>query len=175
LVKTAEYAETRLDGRDEAGTAYSKRVWLTRKLRRRLTMATAQDCIQQAAVVPIRDGQICLVTSRNGKRWVIPKGCMKYGKTVGETALQEAWEEAGLLGMLGPKPVGSYLYEKSGMTHHVTVFCMRVTRMASAWPESSVRQRRWLRAEKAHARIENLGLRKLLRKVLAEELMELSV
>ena len=49
------------------------------------------------------------ITSRNGKRWVIPKGWIDPGQTAGETALQEAWEEAGLTGALerpstrGPK------------------------------------------------------------------------
>ena len=39
--------------------------------------------IRQAAALPVRDGMVCLVTSRNGKRWVAPKGCMEPGMTAG--------------------------------------------------------------------------------------------
>ena len=83
--------------------------------------------VRQAAALPMRDGEVCLVTSRNGKRWVAPKGCMEPGKTAGEIALQEAWEEAGLAGALDPEPIGSYFYVKDGLTFHVIVFLMQVT------------------------------------------------
>ena len=126
-------------------------------------MATAPGVIRQAAAIPVRDGQLCLVTSSSGKRWVIPKGCMEPGKTSGEIALQEAWEEAGLVGLLQPAPVGTYLYDKAGFTHHVLVFVMRVTREAEEWPEMAYRERLWLPAAQAVARVEDAGLRDLMR------------
>jgi 8-oxo-dGTP pyrophosphatase MutT (NUDIX family) len=126
-------------------------------------MPIATDLIRQAAAIPIRDGQVCVVNSRSGKRWVIPKGCLEAGKSAGEIALQEAWEEAGLVGFLQPDPVGTYLYEKSGTTCHVTVFILRVTDLADDWPEREWRQRRWLSFAQAQAQIEDLGLRELIR------------
>src|SRR2546427_4631855 len=107
-------------------------------------MATASETLQQSAAIPLRKGQVCLVTSRNGKRWVIPKGCLEAGKSAGEIALQEAWEEAGLMGALGKEPVGSYLYEKAGNHYRVTVFALRVTQMTQDWPERQFRTRRWV-------------------------------
>src|SRR5262245_1611763 len=95
------------------------------------SMALDSTSIRQAAAIPVRNGQICLVTSRSGKRWVIPKGCIEPGKTAGEIALQEAWEEAGLSGILQREPIGSYLYEKLDLTHHVIVFLMYVTEIAT--------------------------------------------
>jgi 8-oxo-dGTP pyrophosphatase MutT (NUDIX family) len=118
--------------------------------------------IRQAAALPVRDGEVCLVTSRNGKRWVAPKGCMEPGKTAGQIALQEAWEEAGLVGLLEPEPIGSYVYQKDGFTCHVIVFLMEVTSEAAAWPEQSFRQRRWLSATKAAERVADPGLRALI-------------
>jgi 8-oxo-dGTP pyrophosphatase MutT (NUDIX family) len=118
--------------------------------------------IRQAAALPVRDGEVCLVTSRNGKRWVAPKGCMEPGKTAGQIALQEAWEEAGLVGLLEPEPIGSYVYQKDGFTCHVIVFLMEVTSEAAAWPEQSFRQRRWLSATKAAQRVADPGLRALI-------------
>jgi 8-oxo-dGTP pyrophosphatase MutT (NUDIX family) len=126
-------------------------------------MPTTLDVIRQAAAIPLKDDLVCVVTSRSGKRLVIPKGCLEPGKTAGEIALQEAWEEAGLTGVLDTEPVGSYLYTKMGFTHHVTVFVMQVTDVAEEWPERELRQRRWLARSKAMAQIEDRGLRNLIR------------
>jgi len=134
-------------------------------------MANALPTIQQAAAIPINRGRICLVTSRSGKRWVIPKGCLEPGKTAGQIALEEAWEEAGVLGALQREPIGSYVYEKLGNTYHVTVFLMNVTETKAAWPEALQRERIWLRPITAVARVDCLGLRKLLRRVFATELV----
>jgi 8-oxo-dGTP pyrophosphatase MutT (NUDIX family) len=123
--------------------------------------------ILQAAAIPFQDGKICLITSSSGKRWVIPKGKLEPGKTMREIALQEAWEEAGLSGILQPRPVGSYLYEKYGETYHVTVFVMDVTAVAGDWPESRLRQRCWLRPAQAVVQIDDPGLRAVLETALA--------
>src|ERR1700693_5115964 len=116
-------------------------------------MANVSEFIRQAAALPVRNGKVCLITSSNGKRWVIPKGLIEPGQTAGETALQEAWEEAGLVGTLRPGPRGSFLYEKWFGVCPVTVFSMEVTEMAQDWPERSLRQRIWTPPMAAIARI----------------------
>jgi 8-oxo-dGTP pyrophosphatase MutT (NUDIX family) len=128
-------------------------------------MALASQAVRQAAAIPFKGSQLCLVTSRSGKRWVIPKGTMEPGKTSGEIALQEAWEEAGLTGVLQREPVGTYLYEKLGSVHHVVVYVMRVTEVAVAWPENSFRQREWLNVAEALERLEDEGLREIIERV----------
>jgi 8-oxo-dGTP pyrophosphatase MutT (NUDIX family) len=121
--------------------------------------------VRQAAAIAIRAGRICLVTSRNGKRWVVPKGCLEPGKSIGETALQEAWEEAGVVGDLDENPLGYYFYEKAGSRYRVTVFLMRVAHVRSDWPERGWRMRRWLSPERALSQVDEFGLRKLIRQV----------
>ena len=79
-------------------------------------MASASDCIHQAAAIPVRGGRVCLVTSSSGNRWVVPKGHFEPDKTAAQIALQEAWEEAGLIGVMRPEPVGSYVYSKFSNT-----------------------------------------------------------
>lgn len=125
-------------------------------------MAIALETIPQAGAISIHKGRICLVRSRSGKRWVIPKGCLERGKTAGQIALQEAWEEAGLAGVLKRQPLGSYLYEKVGNTYHVTVFVMTVRSVADVWPESDWRPRIWLPPAKAIGRVDDEGLRDLI-------------
>lgn len=131
-------------------------------------MANLASFVRQAAALPVRNGRVCLVTSSNGKRWVIPKGVVEPGQTGGETALQEAWEEAGLVGLLQTEPVGSYLYEKWCGTCHVTVFIMQVNGVAPNWPERDLRQRTWLTPARALERIDDPGLADLLRQALIQ-------
>jgi 8-oxo-dGTP pyrophosphatase MutT (NUDIX family) len=127
-------------------------------------MANSGATIRQAAVIPVRDGRVCLITSSNGQRWVIPKGHLEEGKSPAEVALQEAWEEAGLAGALRPAPVGTYLYEKFGNRYHVVVFVLEVTDAADGgYPEAGLRQRAWLPPETAVARVHEPGLRELIR------------
>ncbi len=126
-------------------------------------MPSSSSVIRQAGVIPIDGDRICVVSSRGGKRWVVPKGCLEPGKSSAEIALQEAWEEAGLVGVLQSDPIGTYLYEKSGFTCHVTIFVMNVTDVAERWPERDLRQRCWLVPEEAIQRIDDAGLRELIR------------
>ena len=120
---------------------------------------------KQAAVIPVADGRVCMVTSSSGRRWVLPKGMIGNGHTAGEAALAEAWEEAGLVGTLNAEPVGSYLYDKYGRSHHVTVFVLQVTEIAADWPEQTVRRREWLDPDQAMDRIEEPGLRDIVEAV----------
>jgi 8-oxo-dGTP pyrophosphatase MutT (NUDIX family) len=117
---------------------------------------------RQSAVIPVANGLVCLVTSSSGRRWVIPKGMIDQGHTAGEAALLEAWEEAGVVGILSPEPVGSYIYEKYGRWHHVTVYVLHVNEVAPDWPERDIRKREWLEPERAIERIDEPGLREII-------------
>ena len=119
---------------------------------------------RQAAAIPVWDGKVCMVSSRSGRRWVLPKGQIDPGHTAAEAALLEAWEEAGLVGALDPDPVGSYVYEKFDAGHHVLVYRMTVTEVRDDWPERAMRQRVFLSIEEVLARVEEPGLRDLIRR-----------
>jgi 8-oxo-dGTP pyrophosphatase MutT (NUDIX family) len=121
--------------------------------------------VRQAAVIPIHNGRVCMVTSSSGRRWVLPKGVIDPGHTPGQAALVEAWEEAGLVGVIESDPVGSYVYEKLDREHHVLVYRMTVTEARDDWPERGLRERAWLTVEEALERIEEPGLRDILRLV----------
>jgi 8-oxo-dGTP pyrophosphatase MutT (NUDIX family) len=121
----------------------------------------------QAAAIPVRAGRICLVTSRGGNGLVVPKGRLERGRTAEQIALREAWEEAGLFGLLHSRPIGSYYYEKAGKRFEVVMFVMDVTTVVKEWPESHWRSRHWLRPADATARIRVRGLRELIHTALA--------
>lgn len=119
--------------------------------------------VRQAAAVPVRDGRVCLVTSSSGRRWVVPKGQIEPGHTPREAALAEAWEEAGLVGAIDAEPLGSYAYEKLGRELFVLVYRLVVTEVRDEWPERGLRTRVWLPLDDALDRIEEPGLRDLMR------------
>ncbi len=119
--------------------------------------------VLQAGALAFRpDGRLCLVTSRRGKHWVIPKGCVEEGKSQEEIVLLEAWEEAGLLGLLQPEPLGSYTYRKHGRWHRVVLYLLHVIQAEDDYPERHRRQRCWLRPAKASLRLREVGLRELI-------------
>ena len=100
--------------------------------------------IRQAAVLAVWHGRICLITSSSGKHWLVPKGHLEHGDKLLKTAQQEAWEEAGLIGHISPRPVGVYEYQKFGRLYRVVIFWMKVTQVQNNWPERKRRRRRWL-------------------------------
>ncbi len=121
---------------------------------------------QQSAVIPYRwrgaNLEILLITSRGGKRWVLPKGIVEPGLTAAGSAAKEAIEEAGVYGETAETTLGAYHYRKWGGTCDVEVYPMRVWTEMADWPESEIRRRRWLPLSKALDRIEDKRLRKII-------------
>jgi 8-oxo-dGTP pyrophosphatase MutT (NUDIX family) len=74
---------------------------------------------------------------------------IERGSSPEETALQEAWEEAGLRGRIVGNAVGSYQYEKYGVLLTVSVYLMEVEEEAEEWDEQELRGRRWVPASEA--------------------------
>ena len=108
--------------------------------------------MKQAAAVPVRlngRGEICLITTGKSKRWGIPKGLVDPGDTLEETALKEAWEEAGVRGRLIGDAIGTYEYEKWDAVLEVVVYVMEVLEEKDRWPERDVRDRQWVSFGKA--------------------------
>jgi 8-oxo-dGTP pyrophosphatase MutT (NUDIX family) len=118
--------------------------------------------IPQSAAVAIYKDRVCLVTTKSGKRWIVPKGHREPGHSARKTAELEAWEEAGIAGKLHEKPLGEFIYEKAGDRFRVKVYAMFVTKVADRWPERKKRKRRWLGNRKAKRRVEHPGLRRLI-------------
>lgn len=108
---------------------------------------------QQAAAIPIRrrgsDLQVCLIRKRLAGSWGIPKGTVDAGETHESTALNEAWEEAGLRGRVVGEALGTYKYEKYGRRLTVMVFVMEVLEHHKDWIEAGIRERKWASLDEA--------------------------
>jgi 8-oxo-dGTP pyrophosphatase MutT (NUDIX family) len=98
--------------------------------------------------------QILLVTSRGTKRWIVPKGWPMEGKTPAASAVQEAWEEAGVTGRADGNCLGVYSYEKAigegdGLPCLAMLYPVAVKTLAKKFPEVGQRRRRWVSRKKA--------------------------
>jgi predicted phosphate transport protein (TIGR00153 family) len=132
--------------------------------------------IRQIAALPYRTAgraidapvSILLVTSRETKRWVIPKGNLEGRADPHVAAAQEAEEEAGVLGVVCPTPLGSYRYRKrkgsgASLMADVEVYPLSVSEELAEWKEKDERQRRWFSLTAAAAAVEEPDLRDLIR------------
>ena len=92
---------------------------------------------------------MCLIRKRLAGSWGIPKGTVDSGQTHETTALNEAWEEAGIRGRLVGEALGTYEYEKYGRALTVMVFAMEVLEHYKDWAEAGLRERKWASLEEA--------------------------
>lgn len=92
--------------------------------------------------------EVLLITSRETRRWVVPKGWPIKGLKSPQTAAREAFEEAGVVGEVDKKKIGIFHYDKylrSGRLQkvRVAVYPLKVTAECEAWPEMLQREKLW--------------------------------
>jgi 8-oxo-dGTP pyrophosphatase MutT (NUDIX family) len=112
--------------------------------------------------------EILLVTSRVTRRWIIPKGWPLKRRPPHVTAAREAREEAGVVGRVEKRSIGSYSYTKRLKTGapvlcEVHVFPLEVTRQRKTWPEQDERSVQWLSRTKAAKTVKDPVLGRLIR------------
>jgi 8-oxo-dGTP pyrophosphatase MutT (NUDIX family) len=130
--------------------------------------------VQYAALPYRRNGdartEVMLVTSRETRRWVIPKGWPHKGRTPHRSAAREAYEEAGVVGRVHRDPLGSFSYEKRLPTGDtvvckVDVFALEVRRQSREWPEKHEREVKWLSPGQAAKAVKEPTLAKIIRRL----------
>ena len=86
--------------------------------------------VPQVGVVPFRlvgtQTEFCLVTGRRSGRWGFPKGGITGGNSLLSAALDEAREEAGLVGKIHGNQWGQYSYRKKGKVLEFLMCLMQV-------------------------------------------------
>lgn len=113
--------------------------------------------------------EVLLITSRDTGRWVIPKGWPMRGLGSLQSAMQEAWEEAGVLkGRWGEAPIGTYTYDKVKSTGweqpvEILVYPVAVDALADTFPESDQRKRQWFAPKEAAELVNEPQLQAILR------------
>ncbi|MEM9427325.1 MAG: NUDIX hydrolase [Pseudomonadota bacterium] len=138
-------------------------------------MKPTPETAEQIAALPFhrdRKGKlrVLMVTSRETRRWVMPKGWLMDGKKPWHAAKIEALEEAGAVGTISDQAIGHYDYEKRmgrrRLVHcRVTVYPMMVDRLKRRWKERKERKRRWFSLRKAAKLVDEPQLTALLEKI----------
>jgi 8-oxo-dGTP pyrophosphatase MutT (NUDIX family) len=125
----------------------------------------------QYAVLPYRVTgrrlEVLLITSRESRRWVIPKGWPMPGMRPQEAAVTEAAEEAGVIGEVEDLAIGSYRYlkrlkGKRTVPVQVIVFPFEVTGHLADWKEQGQRHLAWRPYAKAAAMVAEPHLKRLI-------------
>lgn len=112
---------------------------------------------------------VLLITSRDTGRWILPKGWPIDGLDGPQSALREAWEEAGVkTAEIEPKAVGQYDYTKaldSGgeAVVETKVYLTRVIDLEQDYPESGERARKWVAPKDAANMVDEPELQDILR------------
>ena len=110
------------------------------------------------------------MTSRETRRWIIPKGWPIGGTKPHASAAREALEEAGVVGRTDADAIGTYRYTKrlkngAEARCKVVVFPLEVKAQRKRWREKGERKARWFDLTKAVKAVQEPGLRRLLRKL----------
>jgi 8-oxo-dGTP pyrophosphatase MutT (NUDIX family) len=130
----------------------------------------AARTVQQVATLPfvVVDGRVelLLITSKQRKRWIVPKGWPDKGSALADAAAREAAEEAGVIGPVRPDPLGEYMYDKRmhgyDVRCHVFVYPLLVQEHRLAWPERRQRKLRWVGLADAAAMVDDRDLADLI-------------
>ncbi|MGP9788585.1 NUDIX hydrolase [Roseinatronobacter sp. NSM] len=128
----------------------------------------------QAAALCLRDGptgpEVLLVRTLRLRQWVIPKGWPMKGKSLAQAAAIEAWEEAGVRGIVSDDPIGAFTYtkiKKSGLpvTCRAQVYRLDVLETADTYPEARKRHRQWFPVAQAADIVRDPEVQALLQKL----------
>ncbi|KFK41790.1 hypothetical protein AALP_AA2G172400 [Arabis alpina] len=95
--------------------------------------------------------EILLISAqKQGKGMLLPKGGWEIDESMEEAALRETIEEAGVTGEL-EETLGKWQYKskRHNMIHDSYMFPLLVSQQFEQWPESEIRQRRWVSLDEA--------------------------
>jgi ADP-ribose pyrophosphatase YjhB (NUDIX family) len=130
----------------------------------------------QYAALPYRrqaDGgiEVLLITSRETKRWVIPKGWPAQGLTPHDSAKNEAIEESGVVGEISEHSIGFYHYTKlvgdGAVPCKVEVFPLEVETQLVSWREEGQRDIHWFELQAASEAVQEPELSAIIRNLAA--------
>jgi 8-oxo-dGTP pyrophosphatase MutT (NUDIX family) len=108
---------------------------------------------RQVAALPMRlteagVPQVLMVTSRETRRWIIPKGWPMKGLKDHQAATIEAAEEAGIQGRTLKSAIGQYTYWRRTKNDFrltpVSVFLLSVEGRLASWKEKGQRDAKWI-------------------------------
>ncbi len=117
----------------------------------------------QSGVLAIMDKRIVLITTIKSGKWGIPKGIIGKGMTPIESAEQEAYEEAGIVGQVIHDQIGEYKHKKWDGICTVKVYPLLVENLLDNWEEKNLRKRIIVEPKQAISLVRKRVLREIIR------------
>jgi 8-oxo-dGTP pyrophosphatase MutT (NUDIX family) len=113
--------------------------------------------------------ELVLVKTRDGKRWILPKGHTEKRMSHADVAKMEAYEEAGVLGAIDKDNYAEVVMRRGIKRTKLRIYPLKSKKVLNSWPESDERERVVVQSDDALKMITDKPLRKcvktLLRKV----------
>lgn len=83
---------------------------------------------------------IMIITSTSGKSWILPKGHPEDNLNKPQVAELEAYEEAGIKGLIFERKFRQEFKREDGGT--LIIYPLLIKKVLESWPEDSIRERR---------------------------------
>lgn len=92
------------------------------------------------------------------------------GKTPAEAALQESFEEGGVVGKVRETPIGVYAFDKlfhdkEDLAIIAVAYPVKVKKLKSGFPEKGQRKRKWFSLKKAAKKVGDKQLARLIKSI----------
>lgn len=105
--------------------------------------------VSHSGVLPYRLGaegmELLIITTLGLRRWTVPRGHVGRRSSPRDTALREAYEEAGLVGEVHDGPIGTFCdWNGRGSGRSILLFPLRVVGEALTFPEMGRRDKLWI-------------------------------
>ncbi|KAL6654745.1 hypothetical protein ACP70R_008210 [Stipagrostis hirtigluma subsp. patula] len=102
--------------------------------------------------------QVLMISTPKRSDLIFPKGGWEDDESIDEAACREAFEEAGVKGILSATPLGEWIFKSKSKQNSCGlqgackgfIFALQVTELLESWPEQITHGRRWVPIEEAY-------------------------
>lgn len=103
--------------------------------------------------------QVLMISTPKRSDLIFPKGGWEDDESIDEAACREAFEEAGVRGVISATPLGEWIFKSKSKQNSCGLqgackgfmFGLQVTELLETWPEQVTHGRRWVPVEAAYS------------------------
>ncbi|KAG0530062.1 hypothetical protein BDA96_05G152200 [Sorghum bicolor] len=124
--------------------------------------------------------QVLMISTPKRSDLIFPKGGWEDDESIDEAACREAFEEAGVKGIISATPLGEWIFKSKSKQNSCGLqgackgfmFGLQVTELVEIWPEQVTHGRRWVPVEEAYGLCRYDWMREALDKLKEQLLFE---
>ena len=108
---------------------------------------------------------IIVTTRKHQARWIFPKGQPESDRDDRSVAVNEAFEEAGIIGTIQGKSI-KVRYKSGRDTVVCKLYPFKISKICREWPERKMRKRKFVKKKRASEKLEAVPYREALEQFL---------